>query len=288
MFAVMGVTGNTGGAVAEALLARGAPVRVVVRDAAKAAAYAARGAEIAVADAGDAEALARAFDGTHAIYAMNPPQPLAPDFHAAADVVTGAIARAVAAADTGHVVMLSSYGAHLPAGTGVVTSLNRMEGALAAAGKPLTRLRPCYFMTNLLSSLPLARGQGIFPSLVRVDLAYPMVAAGDIGLAAADLLMSAGSQDRLVHLEGPARHSAGDVAAILSRLLEREVTAVVPPREQWQAILEGSGVSTSYAAGLIELADAIAAETVLTEGGAEPRRGTIGLEQVLREALSDG
>ena len=49
MYAVAGVTGHTGKAVAETLQAKGQPVRVIVRDEAKGASWKARGAEIAVA-----------------------------------------------------------------------------------------------------------------------------------------------------------------------------------------------------------------------------------------------
>ncbi|HEY8075629.1 MAG TPA: hypothetical protein VIF62_16000, partial [Labilithrix sp.] len=49
MFVIAGVSGNTGYVVADELLARGKKVRVVVRDAAKAAAWRDKGAEIAVA-----------------------------------------------------------------------------------------------------------------------------------------------------------------------------------------------------------------------------------------------
>ena len=48
LFAVAGVTGNTGKVVADTLLSQGHAVRVIVRDAAKAEAFVARGATVAV------------------------------------------------------------------------------------------------------------------------------------------------------------------------------------------------------------------------------------------------
>jgi NAD(P)H dehydrogenase (quinone) len=50
MFAVTGITGQVGGAVARTLLAKGCGVRGVVRDANKAGSWAKQGCEIAVAD----------------------------------------------------------------------------------------------------------------------------------------------------------------------------------------------------------------------------------------------
>ena len=78
-FAIVGVTGNTGRAAAEALLAKGKSVRVVVRDAAKGEAWRAKGAEIAVADLHDPVALARAFAGATGVYVLVPPNMTTPD-----------------------------------------------------------------------------------------------------------------------------------------------------------------------------------------------------------------
>jgi len=57
MYAVMGITGQVGGAVANSLLQRGEKVRAIVRNAEKASEWKARGAEIALADADDPQAL---------------------------------------------------------------------------------------------------------------------------------------------------------------------------------------------------------------------------------------
>lgn len=54
MILVTGATGKTGGHTVRNLLARGAPVRALVRNAEKAAPLAERGVELAVGDAGDA------------------------------------------------------------------------------------------------------------------------------------------------------------------------------------------------------------------------------------------
>src|SRR6188768_3400157 len=67
--AVTGATGFLGGHVVARLAERGAQVRVVYRDAAKARALLDRGFEGAEADLGDPDALARAFSGCDAIVA---------------------------------------------------------------------------------------------------------------------------------------------------------------------------------------------------------------------------
>jgi uncharacterized protein YbjT (DUF2867 family) len=73
MFSITGITGNVGGYVAHHLLAAGLPVRAVVRDGRKGAAWAERGCEVAIADITDAPALASAFKGAEGVFVLVPP-----------------------------------------------------------------------------------------------------------------------------------------------------------------------------------------------------------------------
>ncbi len=73
MYAVTGITGKVGAAVARSLLSADQPVRAVVRDRGKGAAWANLGCDIAIADLADARALAAAFEGTEGVFAMLPP-----------------------------------------------------------------------------------------------------------------------------------------------------------------------------------------------------------------------
>ena len=66
MFTITGATGHVGEAAADVLLGRGAPVRVVLRDAARASEWTARGAEAAIADLADTAALTAALRLRHA------------------------------------------------------------------------------------------------------------------------------------------------------------------------------------------------------------------------------
>ena len=73
MYAVTGITGKVGGAVAQRLLDAGAKVRAVVRDEAKGKPWADKGCDVAVAEIGDAAALTAAFAGTDGVFLMTPP-----------------------------------------------------------------------------------------------------------------------------------------------------------------------------------------------------------------------
>ena len=111
MFAITGVTGNTGAVVAETLLAAGQPVRVIVRDAAKGAPWKARGAEVAVADVADVAALTAALRGVAGAYFLVPPVVASPTPLEDNRRVVDTLVAATAAAKVPHVVLLSSVGA---------------------------------------------------------------------------------------------------------------------------------------------------------------------------------
>src|SRR5271156_6025557 len=73
MYSITGITGQVGGAVARALLAEGANVRAVARDASKAAPWVRHGCELAIAEMSDATALARALEGAEGFFVLTPP-----------------------------------------------------------------------------------------------------------------------------------------------------------------------------------------------------------------------
>eukprot|EP01034_Spumella_vulgaris_P007700 gene7700-9809_t len=123
----MGASGQVGGAAVEALKQRGKTVRAVSRDPARLAGL---GVEAVRADAGDATTLATALRGAEAAFVMLVPPPQATDVLAEAKVLANSIAAAVRAAGVPHVVALSSVGAHLGEGNGVVRALYDFEAAL--------------------------------------------------------------------------------------------------------------------------------------------------------------
>src|SRR3982074_2179967 len=72
MYAITGITGKVGGAVARSLLAERLPVRAVLRDEAKAAAWRTRGCDVALAEMDDAASLTSAFRGAAGVFILPP------------------------------------------------------------------------------------------------------------------------------------------------------------------------------------------------------------------------
>jgi NAD(P)H dehydrogenase (quinone) len=231
MYAITGITGKVGGAVARALLSQGQPVRAVVRDAGKGRAWAELGCEVAVAEMEDAEALTRGFAGAAGVFVLPPPNfDPAPGFPEARAVIS-AVRQALVEARPARVVCLSTVGAQATQ-SNLLSQRTLMEEALATLPLPVTFLRPAWFLDNLSWDIAQAREQGVLSSFLQpLDRPVPMVATADVGRVAAELLRKDGTIERIVELEGPERVSPNAIATALSKALGRPVHAEAVPRE---------------------------------------------------------
>lgn len=280
MYAVAGVTGQTGAAVAEALLAAGQRVRVIVRRAEAGAGWRARGAEVAVADLADPLALATALRGTQGAYLLNPPRYDLADPFTAAGLVGAGIAHAIDAGGIPRAVVLSSVGAHQPTGTGIIGTAWRVEQALQQVQAPIALLRANYFFENWRNVLPAVQRDGVLPAfLAPLDRLVPMVAVADIAQAVVRLLTGAPWGERRVIDLASFEASPGDVAAALGAAMGRAVQPVAVPRAQWAGILGAAGMRSEIAQAFVAMYDGINGGIVAAEAGSERQRGTITLEQ---------
>jgi uncharacterized protein YbjT (DUF2867 family) len=241
MYAITGATGKVGGAVADALLAAGLRVRAVVRDVAKGEGWKARGCEVAIAKMEDAEALTKAFTGAEAAFILPPsdfdPEPGYPE----ARRVIGAVRAALESAHPDRVVCLSTIGADAEE-ENLLTQRTLMEQSLATLSMPVTFLRPGWFFDNAAWDVTSARDEGVIRSfLLPLDKRFPMVAAKDVGVAAAALIRQRWTGVRIVELEGPARVSPNDLAEAFAAALDRPVRAELIPREEWEALFLAQG-----------------------------------------------
>jgi uncharacterized protein YbjT (DUF2867 family) len=242
MYAITGITGKVGGAVARTLLAAGQPVRAVVRDVARARSWAERGCEVVTADMDHAASLTAAFEGTQGVFILPPSDfdPL-PGFPQARAVID-AVKTALASARPGKVVCLSTIGAQASE-TNLLTQRTLMEQALRDLPIPVTFLRPGWFMENAAWDVAPARDEGVIQSFLQpLDKAVPMVATADVGRVAAQLLQQNWHGVRTVELEGPQRVSPNDLAEAFAQVLGRPVRAEVVPRETWDALFRSQGM----------------------------------------------
>src|SRR5271170_3508721 len=243
MYAITGITGRVGGAIAENLLAQGAQIRAIVRSSEKAARWRDRGAEIAAADVDDPNALASAFEGTDGVFLMVPPNFVpAPGFPEVRKTLASYRA-ALAKALPKKAVYLSSIGAERTSGLGLITGSHLLEQTLGDLPIAHAFLRAGWFMENHASDVTTARSEGkIFSNLYPLDRKFSLVATADIGKAGADVLRQEWKGTRHIEVAGPEQYSPNDIARAMSSALGRTIEAVVVPREKWTEFFVGQGM----------------------------------------------
>ena len=256
MNVILGASGNTGSLIANFLLSRGQKVRVVGRDVRRLQRFVRKGAEALTAEMTDAAALSKAFGGARAAYLLLPPITSREDQERQSD----AIAKAVKDSGLRYAVHLSSYGAHVPEGTGPVAGLHSSEQKLnGITGLNVLHLRAAYFMENNLAAIGMIRGIGIFGHALLPDLKLPMIATRDVGDYAARRLLNldfSGKQTR--ELLGERDLSMTEVTAVIARGIGKpELRYEQFSYDQMQEGLTQSGFSPKKAAVYIEMFRAI-------------------------------
>jgi NAD(P)H dehydrogenase (quinone) len=240
MFAIVGATGRVGYATCLALRSAGVPVKAIVRDAVKANPLRDLGCGVAVADVHDADSLANAMRGADAVQLILPPGPPKEDVATQMRHAIETVGEALRHARTERVLAISDYGAHIAEDVGMPSIFRSFEEQLGRHDGHTLILRSAEFMQNWARAIPTALASGILPSFHDpVEMLLPAISASDLGLIAADLLLRP-SEANTVHAEGPRRYSANDVAAALSQLHARKISARVVPRSQWKTNFERS------------------------------------------------
>jgi uncharacterized protein YbjT (DUF2867 family) len=279
MYAVTGITGKVGGAVAQSLLAADQAVRAVVRDRGRGAAWADLGCDIAVADLSDVAALVQAFKGTDGVFVMLPPvfDP-APGFPEARGFIES-MRRALAEAKPKKVVALSTIGADVPQ-PNLLNALGLMEDALKTLPMPVAFLRAAWFMENAAWDIASAREGKIQSHLQPLDRPVPMIATDDVGRAAAELLQGHWDGQLVVELEAAQRVSPNALAEAFAKALAQPVRAEAVPRARWESLFRAQGMKNPTPR--MQMIDGFNAGWIdFSNHGANARKGSIGIDQAI-------
>jgi len=277
MYVVLGATGNTGSVISNSLIVKGEKVRVVGRDATGLQRFVRKGAEAFTANVSDAGALTDAFKGARAAYLMLPPSMTSQDYRADQERESDAIAKAVRESGLRYAVNLSSYGAHVPEGTGPIAGLHSSEQKLnAISALNVLHLRAAYFMENNLAAIGMIHGMGMFGHALLPDLKLPMIATRDIGDYAAQRLVDLDFSGKQTHeLLGERDLSMTEATAVIARGIGRpDLRYVQFPYEEVQQVLLQMGIPPKSAALFIEMYKAINAGVVAPQEPRSPENTT--------------
>jgi uncharacterized protein YbjT (DUF2867 family) len=269
MITVMGATGHTGKQITQALLKAGEEVRALGRSENKLAELKRAGAEVLVGDTNDAAFLTKAFRGADAVYTLLPTDRRAPDYRAEQDRQGEAIVKAIRDSGVRCVVALSSMGADLSEGTGLIAGLHAQEERLKQLkGVNVLLLRPVSFFENFYDTLGLIKHEGINGDSVVPDLAVPMIASRDIADTAAKALKARDWKGIVVReLLGPRDLSYSEATRILGERIGKPDLHYVQfsYTDEAKALVQ-AGMSTSFANLYVEMTRAF------NEDKVKPRR----------------
>ncbi|MFC4330639.1 NmrA family NAD(P)-binding protein [Streptomyces andamanensis] len=255
---VTGATGRQGGATARALLARGTPVRALVRDpdTPRARAVEELGAALFVGDLTEPATLEAAVAGVRAVFSVQMPAYTEQGFDFAGEVSQADnLMTAARAAGVEQFVQSSTSGVgrHTEAPGWAEGRWAAMEAPLGTKAAIEDRLReldfpswtlikPSFFMENFEPSQRFYFPRGVEGGLVTVvgpDTRLALVTVRDVGRAAAAAL-SAPAEFHRVELELAGDHlTMTEIAEILSRALGVPLTA--PDMTEEQARAAGMG-----------------------------------------------
>jgi NAD(P)H dehydrogenase (quinone) len=284
MYAITGVTGKVGGAVARTLLGGGESVRAVVRNADKGQVWRNRGCEVALATIENAASLRAAFEGAEAVFVLVPPNfDPSPGFSEAREIGK-ALHSALVAAHPKRVVYLSTIGAQARE-MNLLTQHSIIEKAIGGLPIPITLLRPAWYMENCRWDVAPARETGVVPSFLQpLDKPVPMVATADIGELAARSLQEKWEGHRVIELEGPTRVTPNQIATTFAKLLGKPVRMKVVPRKSWEAIFRSQGMKNPVPH--MRMLDGFNESWIEFERGESgSQKGSTSLEEVLKSVI---
>lgn len=242
---VVAAGGKTGGAVVAECLARGWPVRALVRRAdARADALWQRGAEVVIGDLLDPVAMRGALAGVARAYWCAP-------FDARALEAARIFAEAATAARIEHVVGMSQWlasPAHPALATRTAHATDRLFAGLAPAIS-YTALNPGFFADNYLRLIGFAAQLGVLPSLTGDSRNAPPSTEDMARVAVAALADPGLHGGKTYRPTGPELLSTRDMAEILSRVLGRTVRRVEMPLWLFLKAARMEGVSAYELAG---------------------------------------
>lgn len=270
MILVIGATGNIGSEVTRLLVEKGAEVRVLARDKAKAVATLGTKVQVVEGDLTQPESLAQAFNGVEKLFLVTP-------LHLDQVAMKSAAIQAAMAARVKHIVMSTGIGAAPDAGVEIGRWHGKSQEEVKATGIPYTFLQPTFFMQNLMMFAGTIRDQGAF-YLPLGEAKVSWVDARDIALVGAAALTGAGHENKQYPITGDEAVSCAEIAQILSEVLGKTVSYVDVPLEAAKKGMLDAGMPEKLADLMNELYAlgpaghlAYVADTVKAVTGGAPR-----------------
>jgi uncharacterized protein YbjT (DUF2867 family) len=251
---VTGSLGNISKPLATALINKGHEVIVVSHNPEKKAAIEVLGATAAIGSVNNTDFLISIFMGADAVYSMVPPNFATTDPIAHYKIIGNSYVQAIRAAGVKRVVNLSSWGAHLEKGTGIIVGSYHVERIFDELGNTaITHLRACSFYNNLYHYTDMIKSAGFIGTNYGGDDKLVMVSPQDIAAAALEEIEAQATGKKIRYIASD-EHTCSQVAYVLGAAIGKpDLKWLIFTGEQTQAAMEQNGVPATIAAQLVEL-----------------------------------
>jgi uncharacterized protein YbjT (DUF2867 family) len=216
------------------------------------------GAKAAIGSVEDAGFLAASFAGADAVYTMVPPANyFSPDIDpiAYSRRIGNNYARAIRQSGVKRIVHLSSVGAHLDKGSGLILGHHDVEVILnELSGVSVTYLRPVGFYYNLYSFVAMIKKEGVIAANYGADEMLVWVAPTDIAEVVAEELETARSEVNNIRYVASDELTGNETARILGVAIGKpDLKWIIIPGEQMEHGLVAAGLNPHAAAALVEM-----------------------------------
>ncbi|TLU98897.1 NmrA family NAD(P)-binding protein [Dyadobacter luticola] len=220
------------------------------------------GAKAAIGSLADTDFLTNTFTGADLVYTMVPPRDFFDptyDMEAYYKGLGENYAQAIAASGVKKVINLSTFGAHLNKGNGILLGAHLVEQTLNALPEDVSivHMRPTSFFYNLYAYVDMIKSGGIIAANYGGDHVIPWVAPVDIATAIAEEIETPFS-GRKVRYVASEELTGNETARILGEAIGKsDLQWILIPGEQVRQHLEGVGMNKKIVAGMIEMYDAL-------------------------------
>jgi uncharacterized protein YbjT (DUF2867 family) len=254
---ITGSLGHISRPLTKELLQKGHKVTVISSKPERKKDIQALGATAAIGSIEDVNFLIATFTGADAVYTMVPP---ANYFNPALDLmeycrsIGNNYAQAIRQAGVKRVVHLSSIGAHLDKGSGLILGHHNVEVILNnLSDVAITFMRPVGFYYNLYGFVAMIKKEGLIAANYGAEEKLIWVSPLDIAAAIAEEIVTplAGRKVRYVASD---ELTGNETASILGAAIGKpDLKWIIISSEQMQSDLETAGMNQHIAAGLVEM-----------------------------------
>lgn len=255
---ITGVTGNLGAAVAQEIIKRttGKNIVLLMRKISNASQeFFKSGVEFRYGDYDDYRCLVKAFDGIEKLYLVSSSET------AKRCVQHVNVIQAAKKAGVQHIVY-TSYIRMIEDASSPIAFIGAghlmAEKEIYASGLTFTILKQALFFENipwLIGKDVLKKGSFALPA--QEGLAA-FVAREDLAMAAVNILLSTGHENKVYTLTGSQKYSFKDIALMLSKIANKTITYISPTNESYIELMEKDGYSIEEIDRPLAFAKAIA------------------------------